>query len=108
MGTSTSTDRYEFFMLPTAEFAKIDRKLLSPLCKVNLCKISKDHLDTIIAIPKYWSIRSRAAFLTRLPRKYIISERPWGVVTDDNNGPIPDPDPETLAEIDQLPVTNVV
>lgn len=95
-------------MLPTAKFAKIDRKLLIPLCKANLCKIAGDQEDTIIAIPKYWSIRSRAAFLTRLPRKYIISERPWGLAIDDNNGPIPDPDPETLTEIDQLPITNVV
>ena len=99
---SKSDKQYDFILLSTAEFAKLDQKLLGALCHVNLCKISSDQADTIIMIPKYWSMRSRAVFLNRLPKPN--GKKPWDLDIPDNDS-VPEPDLNTLKELDRLPFT---
>jgi hypothetical protein len=98
MGAGNS--QYDYILFQTTDFLRINQKIVEPLCKINLCKISPNNKETVICIPKYWSIRSRAVFLNR-----ILGER---VKFNDNdfftpNERVPEPDAKVLEELDRLP-----
>jgi len=111
MGSSSSTDtaaassKYDFISIAAMN---LNPKLSSPLWKMKLCRSSggtaaTTTADIVVAIPKYWSMRARAVFLTRLlPNGKRLARVTDGVAAAPTEW-ISEPDLATLEELERLP-----
>lgn len=105
VAASTAT-RYDFISIPTVN---LNPKLSNVLWKLKLCwgggEAKPNAGALIIAIPKYWSMRARAVFLTRLltpygKRLHKIPPLPPTTLADDW---VAEPDTATLEDLERLP-----
>jgi len=112
MGASNSnsnytTARYDFILIPTVN---LNPKLSNVLWKLKLCATANSdsgggNLNLTIAIPKYWSMRARAVFLTRLLTPYGKRLLKVSSVLDTTLTEewVSEPDTATLEDLERLP-----
>jgi len=105
MGSSNSTSvdstRYDFISIP---MANLNPKLSNVLWKMKLCW-GASGTNLTIAIPKYWSMRARAVFLTRLLTPYGKRLLKVSSVLDTTLAEewVSEPDTSTLEDLERLP-----
>lgn len=103
VAASTAT-RYDFISIP---MVNLNPKLSNVLWKLKLCeaKVNAANADliTTVAIPKYWSMRARAIFLTRLLTPYGKRLYKVPVLETLADDWVAEPDTATLEDLERLP-----